>query len=138
MIKIKNFLTDLILKIRLDNPSFSKEKIYYLLIRDYSYLFNDNTINNNNATNTNNNNNNINNTNKPVISISTIGRILKQLQSKSLITLKSSKLKSKYLNIENEDKLKKSRDFSNSYSKPWNFEEHFIGDISTNINRSPT
>ena len=91
-----------------------------------------NTITNtisNNTTTTNNNNT------KPIISISTIGRILKKLQLKSLITLKSSKLKYKHLNIENEDKLKKSRDFSNSYSKPWNFEEHFIGDINMNMNK---
>ena len=58
------------------------------------------------------------------ISESTIGRILKELSNKSLITLKGSKLNKKLK--PNEINNTKPRNFNNSYSKRWNYKNNSI------------
>lgn len=108
--EIPKEIQDFILEIRLNNPTYSKDKIKIILDRDYllkpeySHL--------------------------KTISPSSINRILKELQNKSLITLKPSKQNHKYLKIESNVK---PRNFINRHSQPWNFEEHFIG--NGNINK---
>ena len=99
-------IIDKILKIRLDNPTYGKSKIKAILDREYKNINNiDNNISNN-------------------ISESTIGRILKELSNKSLITLKGSKLNKKLK--PNEINNTKPRNFNNSYSKRWNYKNNSI------------
>ena len=123
-------IIDKILKIRLDNPTYGKSKIKAILDREYKNI---NNIDNNNSNNIDNNNsNNIDNnidTNiynniSNNISESTIGRILKELSNKSLITLKGSKLNKKLK--PNEINNTKPRNFNNSYSKRWNYKNNSI------------
>ena len=111
-------IIDKILKIRLDNPTYGKSKIKAILDREYKNI---NNIDNNNSNNIDNNiYNNISNN----ISESTIGRILKELSNKSLITLKGSKLNKKLK--PNEINNTKPRNFNNSYSKRWNYKNNSI------------
>ena len=111
-------IIDKILKIRLDNPTYGKSKIKAILDREYKNI---NNIDNNNSNNIDNNiYNNISNN----ISESTIGRILKELSNKSLITLKGSKLNKKPK--PNEINNTKPRNFNNSYSKRWNYKNNSI------------
>ena len=140
-------IIDKILKIRLDNPTYGKSKIKAILDREYKNINNidnnnSNNIDNNNSNNidNNNNSNNIdnniynnvyNNINNNIpnnisnnISESTIGRILKELSNKSLITLKGSKLNKKLK--PNEINNTKPRNFNNSYSKRWNYKNNSI------------
>ena len=115
-------IIDKILKIRLDNPTYGKSKIKAILDREYKNI---NNIDNNNSNNIDNNiDNNIYNNISNNISESTIGRILKELSNKSLITLKGSKLNKKLK--PNEINNTKPRDFNNSYSKRWNYKNNSI------------
>ena len=115
-------IIDKILKIRLDNPTYGKSKIKAILDREYKNI---NNIDNNNSNNIDNNiYNNINNNIPNNISESTIGRILKELSNKSLITLKGSKLNKKLK--PNEINNTKPRNFNNSYSKRWNYKNNSI------------
>ena len=107
-------IIDKILKIRLDNPTYGKSKIKAILDREYKNI---NNIDNNIY-------NNINNNIPNNISESTIGRILKELSNKSLITLKGSKLNKKLK--PNEINNTKPRNFNNSYSKRWNYKNNSI------------
>lgn len=83
-----------ILEIRKINPTYSEKKIKIILERDYNVI----------------------------MGHSTIGRILRELNSKSLITLKGSKLKKKLKPNEINDT--KSRDFNKGYAKKWEYEKH--------------
>ena len=123
-------IIDKILKIRLYNPTYGKSKIKAILDREYKNI---NNIDNNNSNNIDNNiynnidnniYNNINNNIPNNISESTIGRILKELSNKSLITLKGSKLNKKLK--PNEINNTKPRNFNNSYSKRWNYKNNSI------------
>ena len=115
-------IIDKILKIRLDNPTYGKSKIKAILDREYKNI---NNIDNNNSNNIDNNiDNNIYNNISNNISESTIGRILKELSNKSLITLKGSKLNKKLK--PNEINNTKPRNFNNSYSKRWNYKNNSI------------
>ena len=123
-------IIDKILKIRLDNPTYGKSKIKAILDREYKNINNIDNNNSNNIDNNNSNNidnniyNNINNNIPNNISESTIGRILKELSNKSLITLKGSKLNKKLK--PNEINNTKPRNFNNSYSKRWNYKNNSI------------
>ena len=123
-------IIDKILKIRLDNPTYGKSKIKAILDREYKNINNidnnnSNNIDNNNSNNIDNNiDNNIYNNISNNISESTIGRILKELSNKSLITLKGSKLNKKLK--PNEINNTKPRNFNNSYSKRWNYKNNSI------------
>ena len=129
-------IIDKILKIRLDNPTYGKSKIKAILDREYKNINNidnnnSNNIDNNNNSNNIDNNNNSNNIDNNIynnisnnISESTIGRILKELSNKSLITLKGSKLNKKPK--PNEINNTKPRNFNNSYSKRWNYKNNSI------------
>ena len=119
-------IIDKILKIRLDNPTYGKSKIKAILDREYKNINNIDNNNSNNIDNNNSNNidNNIYNNISNNISESTIGRILKELSNKSLITLKGSKLNKKLK--PNEINNTKPRNFNNSYSKRWNYKNNSI------------
>ena len=120
-------IIDKILKIRLDNPTYGKSKIKAILDREYKNINNIDNNNSNNIDNNNNSNNidnNIYNNISNNISESTIGRILKELSNKSLITLKGSKLNKKPK--PNEINNTKPRNFNNSYSKRWNYKNNSI------------
>jgi transposase InsO family protein len=110
--EISEEIRDIVLSIRQNNPTYSKVKINTILQRDYKNL------------------------NLKNISDSSVGRILKDFQLKSLITLKPNKLKNKdinkHLKIESDTR---PRNFEGRHSQPWNFEEHFIGDITRNLNK---
>jgi transposase InsO family protein len=105
--KISLEYKETILKVRLENPTYSKDKIKRILERDY------------------NNNNNIID-----ISSSSIGRVLKQLHQEELITLKGSKLNKKLK--PNEINNTKPRNFKDTHSKQWNYEKHNITNTKYN------